>query len=124
MAAHLLWFRKWVLYKTFRNAVLDVYGGVCRVCGEADKTKLVLHHVYGDGEADRRGWRGMRNMGGHPGMKHLASKCFPPGRCVLCYGCHGLIHRTGRNLKPLFAMIPKIQEKEAAILKEAGIRAI
>lgn len=63
--------------------MIEAYGGACSCCGEVERSFLVLDHIDGGGEAERRQLGGSKELlmklrrGGWPqdGYQLLCSNC-------------------------------------------------
>lgn len=75
-------------HKEYREAVLRVYGSVCKCCGETETQFLSIDHIdNGHGNpADR-------SHG--PIYRILCQKKFPPGYQILCHTCNFAKGRYG-----------------------------
>ena|ERR1017187_690727 len=81
---------KLVVYRArLKRTVFDHYGGCkCACCGETEFAFLVLDHVDGNGNAQRRSIAGFTNYGGMNFHRWLIKNDFPDGFQVLCFNCN------------------------------------
>ena len=79
------------------------YGTICQCCGESNMAFLVLDHINGNGNNERRRLFGTRHAGGKAMWRYLKKHGYPPGYQVLCHNCNwtksngGCPHRAGRS---------------------------
>lgn len=73
---------------------IDAYGGKCACCGEATLEFLVIDHINGEGNQDRK--RRGSNSSGTGFYQRLKNAGFPKGEYrVLCYNCNNSIGLWG-----------------------------
>jgi hypothetical protein len=78
------------VYRKRREKYVLGYGGKCVCCGESELDFLDVHHVDGDGGAERKQAGRGSNL-----IRQKIKSGFPPGMEVLCANCHTAIERKG-----------------------------
>ena len=73
-----------------KTRVIGAYGGKCACCGEIERAFLVLDHVNGGGNIERKALGGNR-----PLYDKLIRENFPSGYQVLCCNCNHARHFEG-----------------------------
>ena len=88
--------------KQIKMIVLRHYGGEtpkCACCSEARIEFLVIDHIAGNGNKQRRLLSG--GSGGIRFYPWLIKQNFPEGFQVLCYNCNGAKGRIGKSFCPV-----------------------
>lgn len=75
-----------------RRQVIERYGGKCRCCGESEFWFLVIDHIDGGGNQERRE---TGKDGGSSFYAWLRQQGFPDGYTVLCWNCNAAIGMLG-----------------------------
>ena len=76
--------------RRLKQAVMDIYGGKCACCGEAEITFLTIDHVYGGGKQDRAS-RSAKNI--YPEIRRLGHR--EDKYQVLCFNCNSGLYLHG-----------------------------
>lgn len=71
-------------WATYRDQIVDAYGGACSCCGETTPEFLTIDHVNGDGRQHRLAL-GTSNR---RIMLEIIARGFPPEFRIQCYNCN------------------------------------
>ena len=79
--------RQWFYQRRLKRATLVAYGGLtpkCECCGEHNIEFLVIDHINGGGNKERKA----NKLGGSSFYRWLAKAGYPAGYRVLCSNCN------------------------------------
>ena len=74
--------RKAELHRKLREQAFSGYGGKCQCCGEKRFEFLVIDHVNGNGNKERK------RISTHQIARKIINSNFPPEYRVLCHNCN------------------------------------
>lgn len=84
-------------HRKYRDAVLELLGGVCKRCGFSDSRALQVDHVYGDGNKERVACRNSRSL--------LAKILYSPERYqLLCANCNWIKREENNEVRKLLPL--------------------
>lgn len=88
----LAYMKRW--HQETKDIVFEAYGGyICACCGETEKVFLVIDHVDGGGNTERKK---ISTSGGAGQYSYLVGAGFPAGYQVLCHNCNFAKTRLGK----------------------------
>jgi len=85
--------RRQQLYKEERKTVIEIYGGKCKCCGDDTYEFLVIDHINGGGNKQRKLLG--KNGSGYKFCRWLRQHNYPGGYRVLCANCNTAIGAYG-----------------------------